>query len=403
MGFILVRVVPDMDEAHLRRVLDPYGVELERVPGGLRGDVRAEAQEKVFAKGRAELAARAPGARLRPRSAQALEAAGAVGSAIMLAIELHNLKKVVEAIASQDGGAAEESLAAGAALGDTLGAISKLVELAPKAKLVASKAGGVFAIVGGSCDLILGSTAAWDSYERKGMGAGTAGEGLRALGGALAAAGGVAMLTGAGFLPGAILALLGIAAQLAGSFLVENSNELRVFLRNSRWGCRRGPDLTSGGVIGYPKPLAQLREDVIAQHQCVSYLVFPFEARFELSTWSGFELTIKLSREVDTWLGRAAKWTVQGRVTWGNDSRRTTAELAFRDFDLVRIDPRSVTYVARFPQVRIRYREDEFVRVERATIRVCLGTDLKFQATRQLQDEFDVAPLLTSPRTEMAR
>jgi hypothetical protein len=403
MGFILVRVVPDMDEEYLRRVLRPYGVELEAVPGGLRGDARAEAQEKVIAKGRAELGARAPGARLRPRSAQALEAAGAVGSAIMLAIELHNLKKVADAIASQDGGFGEESLAAGAALGDTLGAISKLVELAPKAKLVASKAGGVFAIVGGSCDLILGSTAAWDSYERRGMGAGTAGEGLRALGGALAAAGGVAMLTGAGFLPGAILALLGIAAQLAGSFLVESSDELRIFLRNSRWGRAREADTSLGSDIGYPKPLSGLRDDVIGQHQSVSYLVFPFEARFELSTWSGFELTVKLGRDVDKWLGRAAKWTVDGSVTWGNDSHRTTVRLAFRAFDLVRIDERSITYVARFPQVRIRYREDEFVRVERATIRVCLGTDPKFQATRHLQDEFDVAPLLTSPRTEMAR
>jgi len=63
-----------------------------------------------------------------------------------------------------------------------------------------------------------------------------------------------------------------------------------------------------------------------------------------------------------------------------------------------------VTYVARFPHVRIDPKKDEFVKVERASIAVCLGADPRFLATRVIHnDDFAVNPLLTSPRTGLAR
>jgi len=405
---ILAAVVPSMEEAYLRRVLRAYGVELEVVPGGLSSKAVAR-QEEVLEKGRNLLGAVAPGARLRPVNAGVLQGAGAVGNAIMLAIELHNLKSVADAIVSGDADTTEKALAAGSALSDTLGALSKLVELAPKAARVASRAGGVFAVIGGSCDLVSGSAAAWDSIERRGVGAQAGGEGLRALGGALAAAGGVVMLTGAGFLPGAVLALLGIAAQLGGSLIVENSNALRVFLRHCRWGRPAKIDLGSGKVIGYAGPLERLAADLIAQHQCVSYLVFPFDARIELDMWKRVELRVKLGIDVHKWLGGvfvngAAKWSVEGNVTWGNDSRMTTTRLALREWEVAIMDGSAVTYVARFPQVRIDAKKDEFVKVERVCIAVCLGKDPKFQATRIIEDDgFAVNPLVASPRTRLAR
>jgi hypothetical protein len=407
-AFILDRVAPDMEEAYLRRVLRTYKVELEVASIGPSPGRAAARQPEVIARGRDLLRSAAPGARLRPRNLEVLQAAGTVGNAIMLAIELHNLKKVSEGIASGDAGAAEESLAASAALADTLGAVSKLVEIVPKAATTALKAGGVLAIIGGSCDLILGGSAAWDSYERKGLGAQAGGEGLRALGGALSAAGGVVALTGVGILPGAILAAMGIAAQLAGSYVVENSNELRVFLQHSRWGRQAPYRLGSGSLVGYPGQIEQLRHDSVGQHQYVSYLVFPFDARFELNMWKELELRVKLGLDVHKWLGGvfvngAARWSVEGPVTWGRDSRTSTVQLALRNWEVAITEGRTVTYLARFPQVRIDREKDDFVRADHVSIAVRLGTDPKYQATRFIDGRFSVNPILAEPRSGLAR
>lgn len=414
-GFILDELAPHMDEAYLRRTLRVFGQELDPIPGGLSGAERRAATAAAVERGRARLAEAAPGVRLRPRNVQALEAAGTVGKAVMLAVELYNLKKVTEGLSAEN--PVGSGLAGTSALADTAGAISKLIELVPKAMVVAKKAGGVFAVVGGTCDLIQGTGAAWDAYDRRGVSARAGGEALRATGGALTAvsgviavgealavAGGGVAATGAGVLPGAILALLGIVAQLAGSYVVAASNEVRTFLHFCRWG--RRPKLIALGSaqeIGYSGDLSLLASDVMGQHQALSYVAFPFDARFELTSWGEFVLKVELTPDVDKWMGRSAVWSVEGQAWWGNEKESRWTTLSFRGFDLTSYENRSVTRSVRFKEVAPHRGLDTFVRLEGVTIRMCLGKDKRYEVTKKVRDDIDVNALLTRRRTGLAR
>jgi hypothetical protein len=120
---------------------------------------------------------------------------------------------------------------------------------------------------------------------------------------------------------GAILALIGTAAQFAGSWIVEMSSDLKMFLRNCRWGIGSSlPDrANSRNSFGYHGPIDALKDNLLAQHQAISCLYFPFKAQF-VADFSKLFLNVQVSKAIYKWAGESTDaWSVDATVRFTNE------------------------------------------------------------------------------------
>jgi hypothetical protein len=394
VGFLCEQFAPLWDEKHLREVFRKFGIELEPVPKGTRAQ-RLGAAERIAAEGREVLAEANVGARLRPRSAAAVQALGKFAPWLQLALEANNTARGLAALRDGKLGV-YEALSATGNVNDSLAALNDVAKLFRPASTGLARATPVFAIVGGTLDTVTGAMDASNAYEENGWTGRTGGHTLRSAGGALAVVGGILMIANPVGLAGAVVILVGVAAQFAGSWVVDASSELRQLLRESPWG-RIGKPIIPSGASVEPNP-----------HHALSRAIYRFTAqlvaadRAGLARARGLSLRIELKEDVARWLPDTATWTVEARGVYGTAAvwkgwtleRRTVSSNGARSAVVVEVP---VPAVVLGPT-------DDMVRVDSAEIVLAPCADDRHRVTKRLsQHEFDPFPLFGRGSSTLAR
>jgi hypothetical protein len=275
------------------------------------------------------------------------------------------------------------------------GALNDVAKLFRPASTGLARATPVFAIVGGTLDTVTGAMDASNAYEENGWTGRTGGHTLRSAGGALAVLGGILMIANPVGLAGAVVILVGVAAQFAGSWVVDASSEIRSVLRGSPWGRAEAALLT-----GTAKP----------DHLAPSRAVFRFSARMVAlhfgpdgpGTAKRLVLRVEVKEDVAKWLPAGARWVVEARGTFGTElvtrgwalERRTVPSPTALDGKLVMDVP--VAGVVLRP-------EDTVVHVAFATITLAPCADERHHVTKRLSDEFNPDPLFGDGVSALAR
>jgi hypothetical protein len=261
-----------------------------------------------------------------------------------------------------------------------------------------ARATPVFAIVGGTLDTVTGAMDASNAYEENGWTGRTGGHTLRSAGGALAVVGGILMIANPVGLAGAVVILVGVAAQFAGSWVVDASSEIRRVLERSPWGKDAAAVLRRG--LNDAKP----------QHTALSHSLFRFSARMVALQFGSdgprgakrLVLRVEVKEDVARWLPDGARWVIEARGTFGTElvtrgwalERRTVPSPTALDGKLVMDVP--VAGVVLRP-------EDNSVCVSSAAITLAPCSDERHHVTKLLSDEFNPAPLFGDGASAFAR
>jgi hypothetical protein len=390
-------LAPHWEEAHLRRVFRQFGIELERVPPKASRVTRLAEAERITAEAREVLREADIGVRLRPRNAEALRALGKVAPFLQLGLELNNTARALSAMGEGRLGA-KEAISLAGTVTDALAAANDVARLIRPASAGLARAAPILGIVSGAIDTGTGVMDMSAEYEKGGWSGRTAGHGLRTTGGVLAVVGGVLLIANPVGLAGALVVLVGIAAQGVGSWVVEASSEMRECLRGSPWGKQRA---------------AALLIDVAgarSQHRALSRAIYPFTARMVAdssgSRFSQGHKRLVFRAEVDEkaarWVPVNAQWTVEAEGMFGSSLTWKGWGLPKRSAQPRVIDG-ALVVEAEVPGVVIGSKDD-FVKVSSAVITLAPCPDQRHWVEKLItQDEFDPSPLFGAGDSRVAR
>lgn len=243
---------------------------------------------------------------------------------LMIGIEAFNMKLSIQAMV-EDG----DRWAAIGLLGSSLDAFGALSKVLPKLEEAHFSFGGmtraikvtkILGVLSASIDTVL---AVRDAVNATNYGQ-QAGHVVRAIGAAMTVGGG--LLAATPLAPvGAVLTIIGLALEAAGSWFASQFSDMDVFLRHCRWG---KPIRVDGLVaddkngFGYKGHLANLASDIPAQMRALDWLLFRFKVGFDADdgTQSLRDNRILMTVDASKVLSPTATWHVKLEVLHKNTS-----------------------------------------------------------------------------------
>lgn len=231
---------------------------------------------------------------------------------VALAVELFNLSFSADAVRRS-----KDPWDALNAFGATIDAYMAATEVSKRIPTEMKFASGralkfapILVVISGVIDTVL-ATRDWSKSTNFGQAAGHA---LRAVGSLLTVGGAVASESGIGVL----VAILGLALQSIGSYIVANFSEVGLFLQYCQWGTpglmsQAATAISSSNKFGFKGELKALKTDVQAQLHAIDELTFDFEPAWVFeepdSVMLGATLALRSGLPLG-FLGDEAKWTV---------------------------------------------------------------------------------------------
>jgi hypothetical protein len=390
------KFAPFWDEAHARKVFRQFGIELEPVPPRLPGPMRLASAERIAGEAQQLLAEANVGVRLRPVASEALGALGKVAPFLQLALELNNTARAALELGQGrlDGA---KALGLAGSIADSLQAASEVARIVRPGVAGFARAVPVLGIIGGGVDTVTGAADASKAWEEAGWSGRAVGHGLRTTGGALAIVGGVLLLANPIGMAGAVITLVAVGAQFGGSWIVEASSELRSALSRSPW---------SKSVVHTTLEL----DEPVEQHRALSRAIYPFTARVRAIDVPRFgrgtkkvTLRVEVEEEVARWLSADAQWFVEANGMFGSEKTWRGWSIPSRGVRGATVVNGTLVLETDAPGIVIGS-EDDFVRVDSATITLKPCQDERYHVVKRIKDDqFDPTPMILDGRSAPAR
>ncbi len=331
MGGLLEHYVPKWIEVYktdsLPKLIEfarkQHNLDLKKIkPAKLRGELHGNAKRthKQLSKLGQDALANHYHIALEEEKVTRVKSSSRAMNRLMIGIETFNMKLSIQAMIDQP-----DRWAAIGLLGSSLDAFGALSKVWPKLEEAHFTFGGltralkvtkILGVISASIDTVLGVR---DVVNSTNYGQQT-GHIVRTVGAAMTVGG--AALSATPLAPlGAVLTILGLALEAAGSWFVSQFSDMAVFLRHSRFGSTSKVDTLvdwrgSKNGFGYTGKLDDLAANIPAQLRAIDWLFFAFTVDFDAYDGTKFMNDNRIFMKVAApkGLGPTAKWQVKLEV-----------------------------------------------------------------------------------------